>query len=120
MAPIVGNASSARAARVSVGLQCRAVSTDQEPAKPFAINFNLTTRAWQEMEPGGTSVVFKTKNGKYAVNPEGTYLKDAADVNAGFLQDFNPQTAKEKDHRNDGKANETGRIFEWIVDIVVS
>lgn len=104
--------------RVTVGLECLAGGTDTEPPKNFALNFDLAKSTWMEMEPGSTSVVFKTKSGGYVTDAGGTHLRDAGGKDAGFLQAFNPKLAKEGDHRSDGKANETGRIFEWKVSII--
>lgn len=105
---------------VAVGLQGLARADPPTREKNFSINFNVGAGTWTESEPGSTSEVFKTKAGPYVTVTEGTYLKDAKGVNAGFLQHFNPETAKEGEGRGDGKANETGRTFEWKVLIVTT
>lgn len=103
---------------VAVGLACVTNTNGEKPEKHFAVNFDLTKTRWSVSEPGNTSEVFKTKSGPYVIVANTTSLKTATGQVAGILQDFNPSTAAEHDHRNDGKALETGRTFDWTVSIV--
>lgn len=107
-----------KAARIAVGLTCKAGPVDPQLAKNFTLNFRPGDRSWTQGEVGSTSEVFKTHSGKYVVKPGATYLTDSAGKSVGIVQAFDPDTAKEKDYRNDGKATETGRIFEWTVVII--
>ena len=87
--------------------------------KNFSVNFVLAGNRWTQGEPGSTSDIFKTHSGNFVVVANTTSLKnDDTDSVVAVLRNFNPSSASQGDHGNDGKALETGRIFEWKVEIV--
>lgn len=112
-------ATSANASPVSVGLQCE-TTVDNQPVRHFAIVFSVRQSRWSELEPGGTSDVFTTKHGPYVVSVNTTTMKPDTGADAGTLQNFNPDTAFEGQTGTDALANETGRVFKWRVDSVVT
>ncbi|APO55344.1 hypothetical protein LUI11_37015 [Bradyrhizobium diazoefficiens] len=120
IATLVASIRSARAAPTSVSLQC-STNDGADPQRKFAINFTPGNNGWSESEPGGTSDIFKTKSGNFVTVANTTSLRktDPADTVVGILPNFNPSTAKQGDTGNTGKALETGRTFQWTVDLII-
>lgn len=109
----------AQAARSSVSLQCVTTDGGEKKEQHFGITFDVGASRWMVLD--NTSHVFSTKRGNYVTVSNTTSLrKDGGTEVVGTLQGFNPSTAQQGASRSDGKAVESGRIFKWTVDLIVS
>lgn len=112
------SANRALAARTSVGLQCVTMDGGSNRERHFTISFDPTNIMWKQSEPGNTSDVFRSKSGSYVVIANTTSLKNGNEVVA-ILRNFNPDSSQQGESGSDGKATQTGRVFQWNVDIVI-